>query len=139
MLKKRIKTKFLVVLAACLIFFPVAAWAGSVVNLSDTSISFTEGDAAVYVDTAATVSSATPFDDGYVRFSVGSANSEDVLMLTSNANPNANGAISVSGGTVYLGDGSGDYSHRRGGQHRERPKRQRAQDQLQFPDGQLGL
>ena len=100
------KVSVVMLLVAFLVLIPIAASAGNVVNLSDTSISFTEGDAAVYVDTGVTVTSSTSFDDGYIRFSVADSNSGDNFSLTSNANPTADGAISFSGDTVYLGDGS---------------------------------
>ena len=86
---------------------PGIVLAGSVVNLSDSSINITEGDSSVYVDQNVTVTSSASFDDGYVRFSVADANAGDSFSVVSNANPNANGAISFSGSKVYLGDGSG--------------------------------
>ena len=86
---------------------PGIALAGSVINLSDSSINITEGDSPVYVDQNVTVTSSTSFDDGYVRFSVDGANTGDIFSVVSDANPNASGAISFSGSTVYLGDGSG--------------------------------
>ena len=88
-------------------FMPCVALAGSVVNLSDSSINITEGDSPVYVDQNVTVTSSTSFDDGWVRFSVGDSGTGDNFSVVSNANPTANGAISFSGSSVYLGDGSG--------------------------------
>ena len=92
-------------IALLLPVFPATALADSVVDLTG-SLSITEGDPAVLVDTAATVASGD-YANGYVQMSASTASQYDQLSFQSAANPNAEGAISFSGSTVYLGDGSG--------------------------------
>lgn len=71
------------------------------------SLSFTEGGSSVIIDNDITISGGSNYTEGYIRFSVEDANTGDQFTLTSGANVNTNGAISVDGNDVYLGNGSG--------------------------------
>ncbi len=65
------------------------------------------GITPVKIDNDVTVS-GSGFSDGYLLFdNVSGASSGDVLSILSDSNPNAYGAISLVGNTVYLGTGSG--------------------------------
>lgn len=73
-----------------------------------TAISLTEGDAAFAVDQGLSFAGGSDFAGGFIRFAVSDANSGDQFTLTSGADANVSGAISVdAGGVVYLGNGSG--------------------------------
>ncbi len=91
-------------IALILSAFPATAQADSVVDLTGT-LNITEGDPAVLVDTSATIASGD-YANGYVQMSTSTGSQYDQLSFQSAANPNAEGAISFSGSTVYLGDGS---------------------------------
>lgn len=69
------------------------------------SITINVGDPPVLIDPAVTVGGSYSYADGYVRFSVNGSVATDHLALSSAADPNANGAISLAGGFVYLGEG----------------------------------
>jgi Ca2+-binding RTX toxin-like protein len=72
-----------------------------------TALSFTEGGSTLVVDQGVNISGGVGFAGGSVRINVASPNAGDQLGLANAANPNAVGAISVSNGVVYLGDGTG--------------------------------
>ena len=103
--KRKRLLPLILTLALILSAFPATALADSVVDLTG-SLYITEGDPAVLVDTSATVASGD-YANGYVQMSTSTASQYDQLSFQSAANPNAEGAISFSGSTVYLGDGSG--------------------------------
>ncbi|MGY0216141.1 VCBS domain-containing protein [Endozoicomonadaceae bacterium StTr2] len=73
-----------------------------------SSITVTEGGSPVVIDNDVTVSGGGTYSEGYIRFAFASneANSGDQLTLNNAANVNADGAISVSGNDVYLGNGT---------------------------------
>lgn len=73
----------------------------------DASITFEEGGAPIPVDNDITFTGGGAYTEGFVRFAVSSSNVGDQFTLTSAADPNASGAISVNGADVYLGNGSG--------------------------------
>ena len=65
------------------------------------------GISAVKIDDDVTIT-GSGFSDGYLLIdNVGTACTGDVLTIMSDSNPNAYGAISLVGSTVYLGTGSG--------------------------------
>jgi len=72
-----------------------------------TGLTLTEGDAAVTVAENITLTGGSGYAGGSITFSVGSAMAGDQLRLTSGAAANDAGAISLDGGIVYLGNGSG--------------------------------
>jgi len=72
----------------------------------DSSFTYVENAAAVTVDSNMAYSGGSSYGGGYIRFAVGSSNANDIFALTSAASVNASGAISISGSTVYLGNGS---------------------------------
>lgn len=80
--------------------------APSVANL-DASKTFVEGGSATVIDDNLSITGETSYGGGYLQFALSSAHSGDQFVLGSSATPNANGAISVDGGVVYLGNGSG--------------------------------
>ena len=77
----------------------------TVSSVDDTT--YVEGSGAVIVDSTITVTGGSSYDGQYVRFSVTNGQTTDILTLTNAANVNASGAISFSGSSVYLGNGSG--------------------------------
>ena len=77
----------------------------TVTSVDDTT--YVEGSGPVVVDNNITITGGSSYDGKYIRFSLTNGQSTDILSLTSAANVNASGAISVSGSSVYLGNGSG--------------------------------
>ena len=76
-------------------------------NLAE-SVSFSEGSTPVVVDRNMSISSdGSSYTEGYIRFSVEDSNGGDQFTLTSDQSVNTNGAISVVGSDVYLGNGNG--------------------------------
>lgn len=71
------------------------------------NVSYTENSSAVIIDSSITFSGTVEYSDGELRFSLSDGVSSDQLALTSASDVNAVGAISVSGGDVFLGNGSG--------------------------------
>ncbi len=70
------------------------------------NLSYTEGDGSVIVDGSVTITNGSSYDGKYIEFSITGATTTETLTLTNSANVNASGAISFSGSTVYLGNGS---------------------------------
>jgi hypothetical protein len=62
-------------------------------NLSDSEC--TVENPVTYVDTDITFTNGTNYSDGFIRFTIADSASADQLKLTSDADPNANGAISI--------------------------------------------
>ena len=60
----------------------------------------------VYVDQNSNITTDVNFTDGYIRYSVAGGTVKDFLRLFSDPDETANGAISLSGSGVYLGDGT---------------------------------
>ena len=77
----------------------------TVSSVDDTT--YVEGSGPVVVDNNITITGGSSYDGKYIRFSLTNGQSTDVLTLTNAANVNASGAISYSGSSVYLGNGSG--------------------------------
>ena len=77
----------------------------TVSSVDDTT--YVEGSGPVVVDNNITITGGSSYDGQYVRFSLTNGQSTDILTLTNAANVNASGAISYSGSSVYLGNGSG--------------------------------
>jgi len=77
----------------------------SIANLDPTR--FTSGVAPIVLDSNVIVtSSSNKWSGGYLEFVQQNYKTGDVLSLRSDSNPNSNGAISVSSGNVYLGNGT---------------------------------
>jgi hypothetical protein len=73
----------------------------------DPSFTFLEGSGTpVIVDSDIAFTDGGSYTDGFLRFSVSSPLSGDSFVLTSSGTPTANGAISVVGSDVFLGDGT---------------------------------
>lgn len=72
-------------------------------------ILFEEGSAPILIGEDIQFASGSNYGGGYVSFEVANASKGDQLglNLASPANANATGAISIDGGTVYLGNGTG--------------------------------
>ena len=104
---KKVKILLPLILSIALVLsaFPSTVFADSVVDLTGT-LNITEGDSAVFVDTSAAIASGD-FANGYVQMGTSTGSQYDQLTFQSSANPTAEGAISFSGSTVLLGDGSG--------------------------------
>lgn len=77
----------------------------SVTSVDDTT--YTEGSGAMVVDNNISITGGTSYDGKYIRFSLTNGQTTDTLGLNSASNVNASGAISISGSSVYLGNGSG--------------------------------
>jgi hypothetical protein len=77
----------------------------SVTSVDD--MTYTEGSGAVVVDSNITITGGVSYDGQYIRFGLTNGQTTDTLGLNSAANVNASGAISISGVSVYLGNGSG--------------------------------
>jgi hypothetical protein len=84
---------------------PFLLGAPSVTSVDDTT--YVEGSGAVVVDNNITITGGSSYDGKYIRFSLTNGQSTDILTLTNAANVNASGAISYSGSSVYLGNGTG--------------------------------
>ncbi|WP_042422059.1 DUF4347 domain-containing protein [Comamonas granuli] len=77
-----------------------------IANFGDT-ITFTEGSTTpIAIDADVAFSGGVSYTGGFVRFNVSNPSSGDRFTLTSDANPDAAGAVSVDGTDVYLGTGS---------------------------------
>ena len=76
----------------------------TITGLDNTS--YTEGSAPVYIDQSVGVSGSYGYGGGFLLFDI-NGSPGDYLNLVSDANPNANGAISVSSGNLYKGNGTG--------------------------------
>jgi hypothetical protein len=77
----------------------------SVTSVDD--MTYTEGSGPVVVDNNITITGGTSYDGRYIRFTLTNGQTTDTLGLNNAANVNASGAISISGSSVYLGNGSG--------------------------------
>jgi hypothetical protein len=90
--------------AACL---PLAAQAVPGVGGAGT-YSYTEQDPTLAVGSGITISSSgSSYGGGYVDFDLGNGASSETLSLRTDATPDAtNGAVSIVGDAVYLGDGT---------------------------------
>lgn len=80
--------------------------AAPVISALDASITFLEGSGPITVDSNISIAGGGTYTEGYVRFSIASPTSGDQLTLSSSPTPTANGAISVVGTDVYLGNGT---------------------------------
>jgi VCBS repeat-containing protein len=77
----------------------------SISNFEDKQ--YTEQQGTIQLSTAGSFANGVNYGTGFVQFAVSQGgDSGDFLSLTSAANPNAAGAISISGSTVFLGNGS---------------------------------
>jgi len=86
---------------------PVSA-ATTITGLSP--ITYTEGAGPVTIAPNAVVTESGSFADGYVEFSIAGATSTESLTLPTVSTPDpTSGAVSVVGGAVFLGLGSGAY------------------------------
>ncbi len=72
-----------------------------------SNFSYLERSSPVYVAPAATITGGTSYANGYLRFEIPLSQGNEILTLTSAAIPTTSGAISVSGTSVYLGQGGG--------------------------------
>jgi hypothetical protein len=68
---------------------------------------YTEASTPIIIDNNVTLSGGSNYGGGYLLFDLTNGTVNDQLGVTSDANPNASGAISFSGGNMYLGNGSG--------------------------------
>ncbi len=71
------------------------------------NVTFYENDTSVYPASNITITNGTSYAGQYIEYSFTNATSSDQLVLHSASNITANGAISVDGSNVYLGNGSG--------------------------------
>lgn len=92
------------VLSVVFWLFAYTAQAQTITGLSNSS--YTEGGTPYLIDNNVAVSGGSSWGGGYLKYNVTNANVGDQLNMTSGANPNALGAVSVSGGVVYLGTGT---------------------------------
>jgi VCBS repeat-containing protein len=77
----------------------------SVSNFEDKN--YTEQQGTIQLSTLGTFANGINYGAGYVEFAVSqNGDSGDYLRLTSASNPNANGAVSITGSVVYLGNGT---------------------------------
>lgn len=77
-----------------------------IANFGDT-LTFLEGSTTpIAIDADVAFSGGVSYTGGFVRFNVSNPSSGDRFTLTSDANPNDAGAVSVDGNDVYLGMGS---------------------------------
>ena len=77
-------------------------------DITQLNVPKSGGITPVRLDDDVTLSSSGSFSDGYLLFdNTGPSVNGDVLSILSDSNPNAYGAISLVGSTVYLGNGSG--------------------------------
>ena len=72
-----------------------------------SALTFAEGGTAQFVDANMIVSGGGTYTEGYVEFAVDASTADDNFVLTSAANVDAIGAISVEDGDVFLGNGAG--------------------------------
>lgn len=93
------------VLAFVLSILSFQSNAQSVSGLSNSS--YTEGGAPYIIDNDVVVTGANSWGGGYLLYNFSNANVGDQLNLLSDPNPNVNGAVSHSGGVLYLGNGTG--------------------------------
>ncbi len=77
----------------------------TVTNLSN--LTFVGGSAPVIIDADISFTSGTHYGEGYLQFALTGGSTNDNFGTSSDANPNAAGAISFDAGVVYLGNGSG--------------------------------
>jgi VCBS repeat-containing protein len=77
----------------------------SVSNFEDKN--YTEQQGTIQLSTLGTFANGINYGAGYVEFAVSqNGDSGDVLRLNSAGNANANGAVSITGSVVYLGNGT---------------------------------
>ncbi|NER21596.1 MAG: hypothetical protein F6J96_13030 [Symploca sp. SIO1C2] len=75
---------------------------------ADTKVRFIGGGSPTNISRNVEFSGGSEYGDGDLRFNLTNGTTNDQLSLTSAANPNAKGAISVdSSGSIFLGNGSG--------------------------------
>lgn len=99
------------VLASTLAFMPgrAAADPGPVIG-GLTPVTYDEGGGPVQVAPGITISGGGTFADGYIEFSITGATADDRLFLPEGTTPDTTaGAITVIGGAVHLGLGSGEH------------------------------
>lgn len=85
----------------------VSVQAGTPVVSDLTNFSATEQDPAAVIDADVSFAGGVSYADGYLSFSLADSTTADQLVLSSDPSPNDNGAVSVDGTDVYLGNGAG--------------------------------
>lgn len=85
----------------------VRVQAGTPVVSDLTNFSATEQDPAAVIDADVSFAGGGSYADGYLSFSLADSTTADQLVLSSDSSPNDNGAVSVDGTDVYLGNGAG--------------------------------
>lgn len=103
---RKISLCFLVVSLSLFIGLPLLFSAQPTLSTLDDLI-YTKGTGATVIDSDFSVSGGSEYTEGSVLFSLTGASGNDQLVLGSASDPNASGAISVSGSEIYLGNGSG--------------------------------
>lgn len=83
---------------------PALAGTPNITGLSDSA--YTGGQSPVPIASAVSITGGTSYVEGNIRFNLTNAATSDQLVLTSSGTPTANGAISLVGSDIYLGDGS---------------------------------
>lgn len=83
---------------------PALAGVPSITGLSNST--YTGGQSPVPIAGAVSITGGTSYVEGNIRFYLTNAANSDQLVLTSSPTPTANGAISLVGSDIYLGDGS---------------------------------
>lgn len=104
-ISKRTKRHVAAFVTLALINTPAHAGIPSISNLD--SATFVGGQGPITLDSAINISGGTDYTQGEIRFHLSNASSGDQLVLQSSQTPDANGAISVANGDVFLGNGSG--------------------------------
>ena len=97
--------KLLVIVMINLLLFSSSAQATSAISgLSNLTVWV---NTTTLIDHDVSFSGGALYSNGYIEYSLASPTTNDNFNLQSDSNPTAQGAISVVGTTVYLGDGSG--------------------------------
>lgn len=100
-----LRKTFMLPLCVALAAAPAFAGTPTIVDLSDLTVNL--GAPATIIAPDISFSGGDSYTDGSITFSLASATTSDILSIISESDPNAEGAISVSGSDIYLGNGSG--------------------------------
>lgn len=100
-----LRKAFMLPLCVALAAAPAYAGIPTITDLSDLTVSV--GAPATIIAPNISFSGGDSYTDGSITFSLASATTSDTLSILSESNPNAEGAISVTGSDIYLGNGSG--------------------------------
>jgi hypothetical protein len=99
--------KYLVLLLVLVLAAGTQAIQAQVISNTTPNSTYTEHVAPIVLHPNFTVTGGSAYGGGYLLFDLTNGSLGDQLGINSDANPNALGAISVSGTGVFLGNGSG--------------------------------